>query len=73
MPGQAVCRKEAAGLVNRIIYNTLGQKVTELVNGKLEAGRYSYQWDAGNVATGIYIYELRADKFVSVKKMILLK
>lgn len=55
------------------IYNTLGQKVAQLVNSKLEAGRYSYQWNAENMATGIYIYELRADKFVSVKKMILLK
>ena len=55
------------------IYNTLGQKVTELVNGKLDAGKYSYVWNAGNVATGMYIYELRTDKFVSVKKMLLLK
>ena len=59
--------------VTLTIYNTLGQKVTELVNTKLEAGRYSYQWDAGTVATGMYIYELRTDKFVSVKKMMLLK
>jgi hypothetical protein len=59
--------------VTLAIYNTLGQKVTELVNTKLEAGRYSYQWDARNVATGMYIYELRTDKFVSTKKMILLK
>jgi hypothetical protein len=55
------------------IYNTLGEKVAELVNSKLEAGRYSYQWEAGSIATGMYIYELRTDKFVSVKKMILLK
>ena len=26
-----------------------------------------------NVATGMYIYELRTDKFVSVKKMLLIK
>jgi len=55
------------------IYNTLGQKVKELVNTNLEAGRYNYQWDASNHASGIYIYELRTDKFVSVKKMILMK
>jgi len=59
--------------VTLTIYNALGQKITELVNTKLEAGRYSYQWDAKNVATGIYIYELRTEKFVSMKKMILLK
>ena len=55
------------------IYNTLGQRITELVNGKLEAGKYSYIWNANSVATGMYIYELRTDKFVSVKKMLLLK
>jgi hypothetical protein len=59
--------------VSLIIYNALGQKVTELVNGKLEAGKYSYQWDASDIATGMYIYELRTSNFVSVKKMILLK
>ena len=55
------------------IYNTLGQKVTELVNTNLEAGRYSYRWDAGDVASGIYFYELRTENFISIKKMILLK
>ena len=55
------------------IYNALGQKVLELVNSKLEAGRYSYVWNAGDAATGLYIYELRTDNFVSVKKMILMK
>jgi hypothetical protein len=55
------------------IYNVLGEKVTELVNTSLIAGKYQYKWNAGNVATGMYIYELRTDKFVSVKKMMLLK
>ena len=55
------------------IYNTLGQKVADLVNTNLEAGWYSYQWDATNLATGIYIYELKTNKFVSVKKMVLMK
>ena len=55
------------------IYNTLGQKVADLVNTNLEAGWYSYQWDARNMATGIYIYELRTNKFISTKKMVLIK
>jgi len=44
-----------------------------LVNTSLTAGKYQYQWNASNVATGMYIYELRTDNFVSVKKMLLLK
>jgi hypothetical protein len=59
--------------VTLTIYNALGQRVAELVNSKMEAGKYSYVWNASEVATGLYIYELRTDKFVSVKKMMLLK
>ncbi|MDZ7624278.1 MAG: T9SS type A sorting domain-containing protein [Ignavibacteriaceae bacterium] len=55
------------------IYNALGEKVAELVNTALTAGKYQYQWNAVNVATGIYIYELRTEKFNAIKKMILLK
>ena len=57
------------------IYNALGQRVAELVNSKLEAGYYSYVWNVpqNGIATGMYMYELRTDKFVSVKKMLLLK
>ena len=64
---------EDVGNVKLSIYNALGEKVAELVNTALVAGKYSYQWNAQNVATGMYIYELRTDKFVSVKKMLLLK
>ena len=64
---------EDVGNVQLSIYNTLGEKVAELVNTTLVAGKYQYQWNAQNVATGMYIYELRTDKFVSVKKMLLLK
>jgi hypothetical protein len=55
------------------IYDILGQKVAELVNTSLKAGKHQYQWNAGANATGLYIYELRTDKFVSIKKMVLLK
>jgi hypothetical protein len=64
---------ENVGNVKLSIYNALGEKVAELVNTTLTAGKYQYQWNAQNVATGMYIYELRTDKFVSVKKMILIK
>ncbi len=64
---------ENVGNVKLSIYNSLGEKVAELVNTSLSAGKHSYQWNAANVSTGMYIYELRTDKFVSVKKMIFLK
>ncbi len=57
------------------IYNALGEKVAEIVNTSLVAGKYQYQWNVAQsgIATGMYIYELRTDKFVSVKKMVLLR
>ena len=64
---------ENVGNVKLSIYNMLGEKVAELVNTALTAGKYQYQWNAQNVATGMYIYELRTDKFVSARKMLLLK
>jgi hypothetical protein len=64
---------ENVGNVKLSIYNVLGERVAELVNTALVAGKYNYQWNASNVATGMYIYELRTDKFVSVKKMMLMK
>lgn len=59
--------------VSLIIYDILGRKVKELVNNKQEAGSYEIQFNATNLASGVYIYQLVADKYISSKKMILLK
>jgi len=61
--------------VQLTIYDVLGQRVTQLVNTSLKAGKYQYQWNVpqSGIATGMYIYELRTDKFVSIKKMVLMK
>ena len=55
------------------IYNQLGQKVTELFSGEKPAGAHSIQWNAGSIASGIYFYELRTEKFSQVRKLILMK
>ena len=55
------------------VYNTLGQVVATLVNGNLSAGSHSVNFDARNLASGMYIYRLSAGNFTSVKKMLLLK
>jgi hypothetical protein len=59
--------------VSLIIYDILGRKVKELVNTKQQAGRYEVQFDASNLASGVYIYQLIAEKYMSSRKMILLK
>lgn len=62
-----------ASAVKLIIYNQIGQKVGELVNKNLEAGSYSYNWNAENHSSGMYFYELQANDFKSVRKMTLIK
>jgi hypothetical protein len=55
------------------IYDILGNEVTTLVNEEKPAGNYQYQWNAGNLASGVYFYHLKAGKFIDTKKLILLK
>jgi hypothetical protein len=55
------------------IYNELGQKVAELFNGEITAGSHSVEWNAGKFVSGVYFYELKTEKFTSVKKLILMK
>jgi type IX secretion system substrate protein len=55
------------------VYNLLGQEVTTLVSDNLNASDYSYSWDAGSLAGGVYIYKMQAGSFQQINKMILLK
>ena len=60
------------------VYNVVGEKVRTLVNSKVAAGHYKIKWDGLNdakqpVASGVYIYRIESDNFVSSKKMILMK
>lgn len=55
------------------IFNILGKEVATLVSDRLSAGSYSYEWDASQLASGVYLYRLQAGTYVETKKMILLK
>ncbi|MEN8192055.1 MAG: metallophosphoesterase [Bacteroidota bacterium] len=64
-------------IVNLSVYNSLGELVAELENSKLSAGRYTRNFDASSVnrriSSGVYYYKLKANNFVQVNKMTLLK
>lgn len=67
-----------SGLVNIIVYNILGRKVRTLISESISAGTHSAVFDGkddfGNpVASGIYIYRMRAGNFAETKKMIFVK
>ena len=55
------------------VYNLTGEKVTTLINEVKSAGYYEVNFNAVNIASGIYFYRIQAGDFVETKKMILLK
>ncbi len=55
------------------IFNILGEEVAELVSDRLSAGSYSYDWNASNMTSGVYLYRLEAGNYIETKKMILMR
>lgn len=67
-----------SGHVTLEIYNIVGQKVATVVDQVQNAGEWTVRWngkdDSGKlVSTGLYLYRLTADSYVSTKKMMLIK
>jgi hypothetical protein len=61
------------------VFNILGEKVKELMNDQMTVGKHTITFNAGNLASGIYIYTIEVKSisgnqlFSTSKKMILLK
>mgnify|MGYP002348093208 CR=1 FL=1 len=62
-----------SSFVKLIVYDVLGKEVARLVNEKLNAGMYMYDWNASNYSSGIYFYRLTSGDFTELKKMVLIK
>jgi hypothetical protein len=71
------------GFVKLAVYNLLGEEVTVLVNNEQKAGRYEIMFsaiggsasggEASKLSSGVYLYRLETQNFLSIKKMILIK
>ncbi len=59
--------------VSMSVYNVIGQKVAELVNADYVAGYHQIEFNASDIASGMYLYKLEAGGFVQTKKMLILK
>jgi hypothetical protein len=59
--------------VTLTVYDVMGRQVTTLVSESLSAGRHDVTWDAGDRASGLYLYRLRAGNFVQSKTLTLVK
>jgi hypothetical protein len=55
------------------VFNLLGETVATLVNEPLAAGRHQVTFDAGRLASGVYMYRLEAGEYNALRKMILVK
>jgi hypothetical protein len=62
-----------SGMVTLKVYNIAGQEVARLVDGNFNAGNHTVTWQAQNHTSGVYIYEMRAEGFHALGKMLLLK
>lgn len=55
------------------IFDVRGRVIATLMDQYLESGIYNYSFDASNLGSGVYIYKIISNEFVSVKKMIVMK
>jgi hypothetical protein len=61
------------GFVKLAVYNMLGEEVANLVNAQQKAGRYEINFNASNLASGVYVYRIEAANFTASKKLMLMK
>jgi hypothetical protein len=63
-----------SGPITLKVYNALGQLVATLIDAKPFApGSYTVTWNAGPLASGVYLYQLEAGGVVETRKMLLMK
>lgn len=55
------------------VFDILGREVAILVDGIEQIGYKSVEFDGSRLTSGMYIYQLKTDRYVSVKKMLLLR
>ncbi|MGA9120779.1 MAG: T9SS type A sorting domain-containing protein [Bacteroidota bacterium] len=59
--------------VTLTVFNTLGQRIAELVNEEVEAGYHRFTFDASGLSSGVYFYQLIAEGFAQTKRLVLLR
>jgi hypothetical protein len=55
------------------VFNVLGKEIETLVNEEKPVGTYELTWNAANLPSGVYFYQLKAGNYISTKKMVLMK
>jgi hypothetical protein len=55
------------------LLNAIGEEVAVLVNEEQDKGFHQVDFNASNLASGVYFYQLKAGEYLQTKKMILIK
>ena len=66
-------RISKSGFVTLEVYDVLGREVATLVNAEIRPGLYQATFDASHLASGVYLYQLRAGDFIQTQRMVLAK
>ncbi len=61
------------GLVTLKVFDLLGRVVATLINETKQPGEYEVEFNATQLSSGVYFYQLKAGEFIQTKKMTLLK
>ncbi|MCF7918425.1 MAG: T9SS type A sorting domain-containing protein [Candidatus Cloacimonetes bacterium] len=59
--------------VSLTVYNVKGQKIAEILNKQLPAGKHNLIWDAADLSSGIYFLKFKTDSSQDIKRTLLLK
>lgn len=62
-----------SGNVELTVFDISGKVITKLINSVQQRGEYKVDFDAGNLASGVYYYTLKTIDFSETKSMVLLK
>jgi hypothetical protein len=65
--------RNEVGFVTLKVYDVLGKEVASLVNEYRYAGSYEINFDASELASGVYYYQLKAGDYIETKKMLVVK
>jgi len=73
IPNVIASETKQSQFVSLKVYDVIGNEVATLVNEEKDRGVYSINFDASQLASGIYFFRLQAGSFVETKKMVLMR
>jgi hypothetical protein len=55
------------------VYDVLGNEIATLVNEEKSPGEYEVKFDASNLSSGVYFYQIKSGSFIQTNKMVLMR